>query len=156
MATIKVELPTEIEQRIDRLGKETDRIVISCLNAAAVPMKRAVLEEYDRSVGKEHVVRYGNKRYIYGQRSTGDLRSAIGATRPRVNHKGDYDVKIGVAGDVPGSKISNGRLLALLESGARSRNQKGVHFLRRAKKASIDAATAAFIKKFDEEVGNIL
>jgi hypothetical protein len=156
MAKVKVELPIDYENQISRLGRETDRIVMSALNAAAVPMKKAVLEEIDRTVGKEHVVRYGNKYYTYGARTTGGLRASVGISRPRVNAKGDYDIKVGFAGDVPKAQITYGYLAALIHSGFRNRGTKGSRFLNRAKKISTDAATAAFIKKFDEETGKIL
>ena len=88
-------------------------------------------------------------------RSTGNLRRSIGISPAKVNRKGDYDIKIGFAGNVPEAKITNGRLAGLIENGCKKRNQPPRPFIKPAEKASKAASLEAFERKFDEEVNKL-
>ena len=155
MPNVTVSLPTDIIQKMDKLGKETDRIIGACLTEAAVPVEQAVKQKYDQVVGRPHIVRRNGRLYNYGLRSTGALRRAIGTTKPRQDRKGNYDIKIGFAGSVPGGKITNGRLAGLIENGCKKRNQPPRPFIKPAEKASKAASLEAFERKFDEEVNKL-
>lgn len=156
MAKVEVKLPTELVAKFDKLGAETDRIITASLEAAAVPVKQAVLQKYDAVVGRPHVVRGPHGRlYNYGVRATGGLRRSIGVSPARVNRRGDYDIKIGFAGDVPNAKITNGRLAGLIERGCKKRNQPPRPFVKPAERASKQASIDAFAKTFDEEYAKL-
>ena len=152
MAKMTVKPPDALIEQLQRLGDQTDRIVSSSLKAAAEPIKRSMQQNCDRVVGRPLIVRSPRRLYNYGVRSTGGLRRAIGISPVKVNRKGDYDVKVGFAGEVPGTKITYGRLAGLIENGCRKRNQPPRPFVASAKRESAKPAAAAFQKKFDEEV----
>lgn len=153
MAKITVKLPDELMRKMDSLGKETDRIVKASLEAAGEPVKHEVLSKYDAVVGRPHIVKGLNRRlYNYGVRSTGGLRRSIGISPARINRRGEYDIKIGFAGNVPNGKITYGRLAGIIERGCKKRGQPPRPFIKPAKRASKQASIDAFQKKFDEEV----
>lgn len=152
MAKVTVKPPDKLIEQLQRLGDQTDRIVAASLTAAAETVQKAVQRNYDRVVGRPLIVRSPKRLYNYGVRSTGGLRRSIGVSPVKVNRKGDYDIKIGFAGNVPGEKISYGRLAGLIENGCRKRNQPPRPFLATAKRESARAAAAAFEARFDEEV----
>lgn len=155
MAKVEIILPEGLEAQLAKLGSNTDRIVSASLKEGAKPIYKAVLEALDAVSPRPLVVRR-RRMYNYGMRSTGDLRRHIGITSVRVNRKGDQDLKIGVGRDIiPGTKITYGRLVALIESGCKKRNQPPRPFMAKAKRASKEAANAAFIKKFNEEVDKL-
>ena len=152
MAKVEVILPEGLEAQLVKLGSNTDRIVAASLEEGAKPILKAVLEAYDAVSPRPLVVRR-RRIYNYGIRSTGDLRRHFGISRALVNRKGDMDIKIGVGRDkVPGTDITYGRLVSLIESGCKKRNQPPRPFMAKAKRASKEAANAAFVKKFNEEV----
>ncbi len=156
MAKVTVQLPKELNEQIVKLGNNTDRIVQKCLEAAAVPVKKAVLEKYDATVGRPLIVRKGGRIYNYGMRSTGELRRSIGISPAKLNRKGDYDIKIGIAdGKESKTGISYGYLAAIIERGVPARRQPPRPFIKPAEKASKAASMAAFEKTFDEEVSKL-
>lgn len=152
MAKVTIKPPDALIAQLQALGDQTDRIVKTSLAAAAEPIKKAVLQNYDRVVGRPLIVRSPKRLYNYGVRSTGGLRRSIGISPVKITHKGDYDVKIGFAGNVPGAKVSYGRLAGLIENGCRRRNQPPRPFMAPAKRESAKPALAAFEAKFNEEV----
>lgn len=152
MAKIEIVLPAGLEKKIASLGTKTDEIVAAALEEGAKPIYKAVLEAYDAVSPRPLVVRR-RRLYNYGIRSTGDLRRHFGITQARLDRKGNMDIKIGVGNDkVPGTKITYGRLVSLIEAGCKKRRQPPRPFMAKAKRASKDEATAAFVKKFNEEV----
>ena len=155
MAKMDVILPDDLQKKLDNLGKNMDRIAAASLEAAAKPVLKAVLESYDRVAPRPLVVKK-RRMYNYGIRSTGDLRRHFGISQVLVNRKGDWDIKIGVGKEkVPGTKISYGRLVALIEAGCKKRNQPARPFMKTAKRISAEAANAEFIRKFNEEVAKV-
>lgn len=155
MAKVEIILPEELQNQLTKLGSNTDRIVTAALEEGAKPIFKAVLEAFDAVSPRPLVVRR-RRLYNYGIRSTGDLRRHFGITRVSVNRKGEMDVKIGVGRDkVPGTKITYGRLVSLIEGGCKKRRQPPRPFMAKAKRASKEAANAAFVKKFKEEVDKL-
>lgn len=155
MAKVEIILPAGLEKKIASLGTKTDEIVAAALEEGAKPIYKAVLEAYDAVSPRPLVVRR-RCLYNYGIRSTGDLRRHFGITQARLDRKGNMDIKIGVGNDkVPGTKITYGRLVSLIEAGCKKRRQPPRPFMAKAKRASKEDATAAFIKKFNEEVDKL-
>ena len=157
MAKVEIILPNGLEAQLAKLGSNTDRIVSASLEEGAKPIYKAVLEALDAVSPRPLVVRR-RRMYNYGMRSTGTLRRSIGITSVRVNRKGDHDIKVGF-GDVkePKTGIRCGYLAAIIERGVLhgKRKQPPRPFLNVAKRASKEAANAAFIKKFNEEVDKL-
>lgn len=152
MAKMDIILPEGLQNKLDNLGKNMDRIASASLEAGAKPIYKAVLEAYDAVSPRPLVVRR-RRIYNYGIRSTGDLRRHFGISRVLVNRKGDWDIKIGVGREkIPGANITYGRLVSLIERGCKARNQSPRPFMKVAKRTSQEAANAAFVKKFNEEV----
>lgn len=154
MAKVEVILPEELQNQLTKLGSNTDRIVAASLEEGAKPIYKAVLEALDAVSPRPLVVRH-RRLYNYGIRSTGTLRRSIGISPVKINHKGNQDIKVGI-GNVkePKTGIRCGYLAAIIERGVLhgKRKQPPRPFLNVAKRASKEAANAAFVKKFNEEV----
>ena len=157
MAKVEVIMPDGLEKKLATLGRDTDRIVAASLEEGAKPIYKAVLEAYDAVTPHPLVVR-GRRVYNYGIRSTGTLRRSIGISPVKVNRKGDHDIKIGF-GDVkePKTRIRCGYLAVIIERGVLHgrRKQPPRPFLKVAKRMSKEEASAAFVKRFNEEVARL-
>ena len=71
MATMKPKLPEDLMKKIDRLGKETDRICEKALTEGGKVMEKSVASHLSQVVGKDTVVE---------SRSTGELQASLGVS----------------------------------------------------------------------------
>ena len=154
MATIKPKMPTDLMEKITRLGDRTDEICEKALKAGAEIVEKAVASNLDAVIGK-------NTKYE--SRSTGELKSALGVTPVSMDKKGNYDIKIGF--DEPRKnqtaakckrsygEVTNAMLANILEYGRQGQPPKP--FLKPAKTASMKPAKAKMIEVLETECENI-
>lgn len=154
MATIKPKMPTDLMEKITRLGDRTDKICEKALKAGAEIVEKAVASNLDAVIGK-------NTKYE--SRSTGELKSALGVTPVSMDKKGNYDIKIGfdeprknqtaAKGKRSYGEVTNAMLANILEYGRQGQPPKP--FLKPAKTASMKPAKAKMIEVLETECENI-
>lgn len=154
MATIKPKMPTDLMEKITRLGDRTDEICEKALKAGAEIVEKAVASNLDAVIGKDTK---------YESRSTGELKSALGVTPVSMDKKGNYDIKIGfdeprknqtaAKGKRSYGEVTNAMLANILEYGRQGQPPKP--FLKPAKTASMKPAKAKMIEVLETECENI-
>ncbi|MBQ3265065.1 MAG: HK97 gp10 family phage protein [Ruminococcus sp.] len=147
MAKAEIVWDDEFFEKLESLGKNTDKIIEKTLEAgakAALPYFQAYLSE---SVGNSEVLERES-------RSTGELVRSVGISGVRIDSKGVHNIKIGFheprRDGTPNAKIAN-----IIEYGKKSANQPPRPFLSKTKRKSKPAVEAAMKKAFDEEVNKL-
>ena len=143
MAKATMMLPDEFLERLSKLGDQTETITKKVLQAGGEVALSRVRDSLHSVVGKD---------LKSESRSTGQLESALGVSRPRVDRKGNYNVKIGFAENRSDGE-SNAKIANILEYG--KHGQPAKPFLARAKRGLKKPCEAAMKKKFEEEVNKI-
>ena len=141
-------------KKIDRLGKEIDRICEKALTEGGKVMKKSVSEHLSQVVGKDTNVE---------SRSTGELQAALGVSPVRVDKNGNYDLKVGfreprsqqtaAKGKRSYSQITNAMIANVLEYGRKGQQPKP--FLAPAKKAAKKDTTAKMESVLREEIDKL-
>ena len=144
----------DLMKKIDRLGKETDRICEKALTEGGQVMKKSVADHLSLVIGKDTKVE---------SRSTGELQAALGVSPVRVDKNGNHDVKIGfreprsqqskAKGKRSYSQITNAMIANVLEYGRKGQAPKP--FLAPAKKAAKKDTTAKMESVLREEIDKI-
>jgi len=94
----------------------------------------------------------GNLSSVLSGKSTGQLYAALGLSKPRLNRKGNWDIKIGFAENRSDGK-SNAMLANVLEYG--KHNQPPHPFMKPARTQSKSAAIDAMKSTFEDEVNKL-
>ena len=141
MARMTTTMPDDFLLALSRLESRTDEIVPKVLAAGGEVVLEHVRIRLRAVIGK------GNKR---PSRSTGELVAALGVTPAKMNRKGDFDVKVGLAEPRKGQGDSNAKLANILEHG--KHGQPPRPFLKPAKIAARRPAIAAMTAKLEEEI----
>ena len=154
MATMKPKLPEDLMKKIDRLGKETDRICEKALTEGGQVMKKSVADHLSQVVGKDTVVE---------SRSTGELQASLGVSPMHIDKNGNADVKIGfreprsqqtaAKGKRSYSQITNAMIANVLEYGRKGQEPKP--FLAPAKKAAKKDTMAKMETTLREEIDKL-
>ena len=144
----------DLMKKIDRLGKETDRICEKALTEGGQVMKKSVADHLSLVIGKDTKVE---------SRSTGELQAALGVSPVRVDKNGNHDVKIGfreprsqqskAKGKRSYSQITNAMIANVLEYGRKGQAPKP--FLAPAKKAAKKDTTAKMESVLREEIDKL-
>lgn len=129
--------------KLSQLGNKTDEIVGKVLTAGGEVVAKKVKENLEAVVGKDTK---------YESRSTGELVSALGVSKPRLDKNGVMNVKIGFSESRSDGK-SNAMIANTLEYGKSGQPPKP--FLKPAKAASKREAVASMEAAFDEEVSKL-
>jgi len=139
MANVTMKMPDDIMERFSRLADQTDRIIDSCLEAAGETALPYVRDGLAGVIGKDTKI---------PSRSTRELLGALGVSPPKLNRRGERDVKIGFS-----ESRSDGRPNALianvLEYGKSGQPPKP--FLKSARNKARHSVEAAIEAQFDEE-----
>jgi len=151
---MKPKLPEDLMKKIDRLGKETDRICEKALTEGGKVMKKSVADHLSQVVGKDTKVE---------SRSTGELQASLGVSPVRVDKNGIYDLKVGfreprsqqtaAKGKRSYSQITNAMIANVLEYGRKGQAPKP--FLAPAKKAAKKDTTAKMETVLREEIDKL-
>ena len=151
---MKPKLPEDLMKKIDRLGKETDRICEKALTEGGKVMEKSVASHLSQVVGKDTVVE---------SRSTGELQAALGVSPVKVDKNGTHNIKIGfreprsqqtaAKGKRSYSQITNAMIANVLEYGRHGQAPKP--FLAPAKKAAKKDTTATMESVLREEMDNV-
>lgn len=143
MARFDYKMSTEFLMKLSKLGNKTDEIVGKVLTAGGEVVAKKVKENLEAVVGKDTK---------YESRSTGELVSSLGVSKPRLDKNGVMNVKIGFA-EPRSDGSSNAMIANVLEYGKHGQAPKP--FLKPAKSASKNVAIAAMEAAFEEEVSKL-
>lgn len=143
MALFEVKMPTEFLLKLSQLGNKTDEIVGKVLTAGGEVVAKKVKENLVSMIGKDTK---------YESRSTGELVSALGVSKPRLDKNGVMNVKIGFSEPRSDGK-SNAMIANVLEFGKSGQPPKP--FLKPAKSATRNEVIAAMEAAFNEEVSKL-
>ena len=151
---MKPKLPEDLMKKIDRRGKETDRICGKALTEGGKVMEKAVASHLSQVVGKDTVAE---------SRSTGELQAALGVSPMHIDRNGNPDVKIGfreprsqqtaAKGKRSYSQITNAMIANVLEYGRKGQAPKP--FLAPAKKAAKKDTMAKMETTLREEIDKL-
>ena len=143
MAKAQIQMPDDFLKKLSTLGKKTDEIAESVLEAGGEVVLAKVKSSLSAVVGKDTKV---------ASRSTGELERSLGLTGARVDKDGNHNVKIGFA-EPRSDGESNAKIANILEYGRHGQPAKP--FLKPATRASKSACETAMAQKFEEEIRKI-
>jgi hypothetical protein len=138
-------MPTEF---LDDIAKLDSRIADSIIPRVLEAGGKVALTQVRSNL--QSVVGRNVKRK---SRSSGELVSALGLSKARLDRRGNYDVKIGFREPRGRGRVSNAMLANILEYGKHGQPPKP--FLRPAKTASRKPAIEAMKRKLEEEINKI-
>ena len=154
MATMKPRLPSDLMKKIDRLGKDTDRICEKALTEGAKVMEKSVASHLAQVVGHDTQIE---------SRSTGELQAALGVSPVKIDRNGNHYIKIGfrepraqqsaAKGKRSYKQATNAMIANVLEYGRKGQEPKP--FLAPAKKAAKKETTAKMESVLREEMNNV-
>ncbi len=140
MAKVDFKMPDEFLEKLGRLGSDEEVIAKRVLEAGAEIVESKVRSNLSAVIGK------GTKE---PSRSTGQLLSALGTSRVRVDRDGNYNVKIGFDESRPDGE-SNAKLANIIEYG--KHGQPAKPFLKPAKTSSKAAVIEAMKRQLEKEI----
>ena len=141
MAKCTVQMPEDFLMKVSKLVDRTDDILPKVLEAGADVVDQKVRKNLSAAIGKGK-----------SKRSTGQLLTSLGTSKPLQDRDGNLNVKIGFAeGRTDGE--NNAKLASILEYG--KHGQAPRPFLKPAKSQSKNACIQAMIDKLESEVGKI-
>lgn len=143
MAKADVKLPEEFLQRLSRLGDKTDEICGKVLEAGAEVVEAKVRSNLQAVIGS------GTKG---PSRSTGELLSALGISRPLQDRDGNFNVKIGFS-EPRSDGGSNAKIANIIEYG--KSGQPAKPFLKPARTSTRKACVSAMQERFEREVDGL-
>lgn len=143
MARADVKLPEEFLLRLSRLGDKTDEICGKVLEAGAEVVEAKVRSNLQTAIGS------GTKE---PSRSTGELLSSLGISKPLQDRDGNFNVKIGFS-EPRGGGGSNAKIANIIEYG--KSGQPAKPFLKLAKTATRKACVDAMQERFEREVDGL-
>ena len=139
MAKSSFKMPDDLVDKLSRLGNKTDEIIPRVLDAGGEVVVKAARGNLQSAIG--------NTRFP--SRSTGQLLSALGVSRARLDRNGNYNVKVGFAENRRDGGV-NARIANILENG--KHNQPPRPFMRPARTQSRKGAIEAMKRAFESEV----
>ena len=143
MAKADVKLPEEFLLKLSRLGDKTDEICGKVLEAGAEVVEAKVRSNRQAAIGS------GTKE---PSRSTGELLSSLGISKPLQDRDGNFNVKIGFSEPRSGGG-SNAKIANIIEYG--KSGQPAKPFLKPAKTATRKACVNAMRERFEREVDGL-
>lgn len=143
MAKADVKLPEEFLQRLSRLGDKTDEICGKVLEAGAEVVEAKVRSNLQAVIGS------GTKG---PSRSTGELLSSLGISRPLQDRDGNFNVKIGFS-EPRSDGGSNAKIANIIEYG--KSGQPAKPFLKPARTSTRKACVSAMQERFEREVDGL-
>lgn len=140
MAKCQMMLPDDFLRRLSKLGDKTDEINKKVLIAGGKVVLAKVGDSLDNVIGRDLKIE---------SRSTGELKRALGLSKPMMDRNGNYNIKVGFHEPRSDGEI-NAKIANIIEHG--KAGQPAKPFLARAKRASKALCEAAMEQKFEEEV----
>lgn len=143
MAKAQMLMPEDYLKRLSKLEGKTDDITKTVLEAGAKAVLPVFKSNLAASIGKNLKAK---------SRSTGQLQRSLGISKPLVDSKGNYNIKVGFSEPRSGGE-SNAKLATILEYG--KHGQPAKPFLKPTKSKVKKRAEQAMKDKFEEEVNKI-
>ena len=107
MADVEIRMPTELLERLSKLGSRQDEISARVLEAGAEVLEAKMRSSLAAAVGKDTK---------YESRSTGELLGALGTSPVLVDRNGNSNIKVGFSEPHSGG-VSNAKLASIIEYG---------------------------------------
>lgn len=142
MAKMSIKTPDDLAEKLSQLGNKTDEIVPRVLDAGGEVVANKARGNLQSAIG--------NTRFP--SRSTGQLLSALGVSRARLDRKGNFNVKVGFAENRRDGGV-NARIGNILEHGRHGQPPRP--FMRPARTQSRKGAIEAMTKAFESEVDKL-
>ena len=140
MAKVSIKLPEEFLKKLSSLGERTDEAAKKALEAGGEIILARTRANLIIAIGKN----------IKGKsRSTGQLVSALGLTKVRVDRNGNYNIKVGFD-EYRRDGSSNAGVANILEYG--KHNQPAKPFLKPAKRQVGNQAIEKMKQIIEEEI----
>jgi hypothetical protein len=143
LAKVDFKMPEDFLDKVSRLENSTDVIIPKVLEAGGNVVLGRVRSNLQAVIGRN---------LKYKSRSTGELVSALGVSRARLDRNGNYNVKIGFREPRRGA-ATNALIANVIEYGKHGQPPKP--FLKPAKSASRTACIDAMKRKLDDEINKI-
>ena len=143
MAKINMKLPEDFLQKISNLGNKTDEIIPRVLQDGADVVESKVRSNLQSTIGR------GTQEE---SRSTGELLNALGTSPAKLDHNGNFDIKVGFR-EPRSDGSSNAKIANILEHGTST--QPARPFLAPARTASRKPATEAMISQLEQEINQV-
>ena len=140
MAKVDIKMPEEFLEQMSKLGKDFDDVAEKVLEAGGEVVLKKIKSKLSSVIGS------GTK---YESRSTGELESALGLTKVKMDRNGNHNIKVGFAEPRKGGG-SNAKIATIIEYG--KHGQPAKPFLKPAKNASKKECQEAMQRTFEAEV----
>ena len=143
MADVEIRMPTELLERLSKLGSRQDEISARVPEAGAEVLEAKMRSSLAAAVGKDTK---------YESRSTGELLGALGTSPVLVDRNGNSNIKVGFSEPHSGG-VSNAKLASIIEYGKYGQQPKP--FRKRARAAAKPPVRNAMMAKLEEELSKI-
>lgn len=143
MADVEIKMPTELLERLSKLGARQDEISARVLEAGAEVLEAKMRSALAGAVGKDTK---------YESRSTGELLGALGTSPVLIDRNGNSNIKVGFSEPHSGG-VSNAKLASIIEYGKHGQQPKP--FRKRAQTAARAPVRNAMMAKLEEELSKI-
>jgi len=145
MANVTMKFPTELEEKLSRLGDKTDNIIPKVLEAGGKVVLEKARSNLQSAIGRGTKIK---------SRSTGELSRSLGLSKARQKRDGSgWDIKIGFAEPRRGKGDSNAKIGNILEHGRHGQPPRP--FLKPARTQSKNDAIKAMEQKLEQEVDGV-
>lgn len=140
MANVEIRLPTEMLERISKLGSRQDEISAKVLEAGAAVLEAKMRSALSSVIGKDTK---------YESRSTGELVGSLGTSPVLIDRNGNSNIKVGFSEPHSGG-VSNAKLASIIEYGKHGQPPKP--FRKHAQAAAKTPVREAMMAQFEEEL----
>lgn len=138
-----MKMPEDFLLKISKLGDKTDEIIPKILESGGEIVETKVKSNLEGVIGS------GTKEE---SRSTGELVSALGLSKARIDRKGNFNIKVGFS-EPRKDGGSNAMIANIIEYG--KSGQPAKPFLKPAKSSTRKACIEAMKERFEKEVESI-
>lgn len=108
MARAKFKMPDEFLEKLSRLNKRFDEVVPRILEKGAKPVIKKAKSNLSLRIGQDTK---------YDSKSKGELLDSLEITKPIQNHKGNWQLRVGIPVTKDSKGVSNALKAAVIEYG---------------------------------------
>lgn len=143
MANVTINMPTELLEKLSRLGDKQDEISARVLEAGAAVLETKMHSALSGVIGKSTK---------HKSQSTGELLKSLGTSPVLIDRNGNSNIKVGFSEPHSGGE-SNAKLASILEYGKHGQPPKP--FMKQTKSAAKKPVQSAMKAKLEEELSKV-